>query len=37
MNLKRTGEFLKDLRKNKNLTREQLAEKLGVTGRTVSR
>ena len=29
--------FLKELRKEKNLTQEQLAEKLSVTGRTVSR
>ena len=31
------GAFLKDLRKQKNLTQEQLAEQLGVSGRTVSR
>ena len=31
------GAFLKELRKEKNLTQEQLAEKLNVTGRTVSR
>lgn len=29
--------FLKTLRKEKNLTQEQLAEKLGVSNRTVSR
>jgi transcriptional regulator with XRE-family HTH domain len=37
MNQKRTGEFLKQLRKEKNLTQEQLAEKFLVSGRTVSR
>ena len=31
------GAFLKELRKEKNLTQEKLAEKLNVTGRTVSR
>lgn len=31
------GAFLKTLRKEKNLTQEQLAEQLGVSGRTVSR
>ena len=31
------GTFLKTLRKEKNLTQEQLAEKLGVSNRTVSR
>ncbi len=31
------GVFLKDLRKEKSLTQEQLAEKLNVSGRTVSR
>ena len=33
----KTGAFLKALRKEKNLTQEQLAERFGVTGRTVSR
>ena len=33
----RIGCFLKELRKEKNLTQEQLAEKLGVARRTVSR
>ena len=37
MNQKRIGEFLKQLRKEKNLTQEQLAEKCFVSGRTVSR
>ena len=31
------GTFLKLLRKEKNLTQEQLAERLGVSNRTVSR
>lgn len=31
------GAFLKALRKEKNLTQEQLAEKLNVSGRTISR
>lgn len=31
------GSFLKELRKEQNLTQEQVAEQLGVSGRTVSR
>lgn len=31
------GEFLKTLRKKKGLTQEQMAEKLHVSGRTISR
>ena len=31
------GAFLKELRKEKNLTQEQFAEQLGVSSRTVSR
>ena len=31
------GTFLKTLRKEKNMTQEQLAEHLGVSNRTVSR
>lgn len=31
------GAFIKELRKEKRLTQEQLAEKLNVSGRTVSR
>ena len=37
MNQKKTGEFLKKLRKEKGLTQEQLAEHVFVSGRTVSR
>ena len=37
MDQQRIGGFLKELRKEKNLTQEQLAEMLGVSGRTVSR
>ncbi|MCI5530398.1 MAG: helix-turn-helix domain-containing protein [Blautia sp.] len=37
MDTKKIGAFLKQCRKEKNLTQEQLAEKLGVSARTVSR
>ena len=37
MDQNRIGSFLKMLRKEKNLTQEQLAEQLNVSGRTVSR
>lgn len=37
MDMKKIGSFLRSLRKEKGLTQEQLAEKLGVAGRTVSR
>lgn len=36
MDQKKIGSFLKELRTEKNLTQEQLAEKLNVAGRTVS-
>ena len=37
MNMIKIGRFLQELRKQKELTQEQLAEKLGVARRTVSR
>ncbi len=37
MDMIKIGEFLKQLRKEKNLTQEQFAEILHVSGRTVSR
>ena len=37
MDLVKIGAFLQTLRKEKNLTQEQLAEQLGVSRRTVSR
>lgn len=37
MDQQKMGSFLKELRKEKNITQEQLAEELGVSGRTVSR
>lgn len=37
MNPKEIGRFLKELRNEKEITQEQLAEILGVSGRTVSR
>ena len=33
----KVGSFLKDLRREKGITQEQLAEELGVSGRTISR
>lgn len=37
MDTKKIGAFLKQCRKEKNLAQEQLAEKFGVSARTVSR
>lgn len=37
MDQKKIGNFLKELRKEKKLTQEQVADKLGVSGRTISR
>ena len=37
MDQQKIGSFLKELRKGKNLTQEQLAEHFGVSSRTVSR
>lgn len=37
MDIVKTGKFLQELRKEKGLTQEQLAEKTGVARRTVSR
>lgn len=37
MNQEKIGLFLKDLRKESGMTQEQLAEKLNVSNRTISR
>ena len=37
MDQQKIGSFLRELRKEKHMTQEQLAEALGVSGRTVSR
>lgn len=37
MNQQKIGEFLKELRQEKQITQEQLAEQMGVSRRTVSR
>ena len=37
MDQKRIGSFLKELRKEKGLIQEQIAENLNVSGRTISR
>lgn len=37
MDQKKIGNFLKELRKEKSITQEQLAEIFGVSGRTISR
>lgn len=37
MDQKKIGNFLKELRKEKDITQEQFAEHLGISGRTISR
>ena len=37
MNQEKIGKFISELRKEKNMTQEQLAEKLGVTDKSISR
>lgn len=37
MNQEKIGKFISELRKEKNLTQEQLAEKIGVTDKSISR
>lgn len=37
MDTQKIGKFLKELRKENNMTQEQLGEKIGVTNKTVSR
>lgn len=37
MDMVKIGKFLADLRKEKNLTQEQLGEEIGVTNKTISR
>ena len=37
MDQKKTGSFLRELRKEHGITQEQFAEKLGVSARTISR
>ena len=37
MNQKKIGEFIRELRKEKGLTQEQMAEHFNISGRTVSR
>ncbi|MDO5125510.1 MAG: helix-turn-helix transcriptional regulator [Ruminococcus sp.] len=37
MNLKKTGKFLAELRKSKELTQKDVAEKIGVLPKTVSK
>ena len=37
MNQEKIGKFISELRKEKNMTQEQLAEKMGVTDRSISR
>ena len=37
MDTTKTGFFLKELRKENNMTQEQLGERIGVTNKTISR
>lgn len=37
MDMQKIGSFLAELRKDKNLTQEELGEQIGVTNKTVSR
>lgn len=37
MNQERIGKFISEIRKEKNMTQEQLAEKMGVTDKSISR
>lgn len=37
MNQERIGKFIATVRKEKNLTQEQLAEKLGITYKAISK
>ena len=37
MDQEKIGKFIFELRKEKNLTQEQLAEKMGVTDKSISR
>ena len=37
MDMQKVGNFLAQLRKDKNLTQEELGEQIGVTNKTVSR
>ena len=37
MNQEKIGKFISELRKEKNMTQEQLAEKMGVTAKSISR
>ena len=37
MDVQKIGGFLKELRKQNNMTQEQLGERIGVTNKTVSR
>ncbi len=37
MDTKKIGAFLKQCRKEKNLTQEQLSEKLGIRDKTISK